>query len=354
MRTVLSHIIQKRFSREMEDVATESLAYVLESSELARDGMMKLLRAVEPDLPPLRFKTQQAEGSIRPDMWGFSGSEPRVFIENKFWAGLTDNQPVSYLKQLAEYPQPTLLLFVAPATRERTLCRELDRRLADAGISSSTRNAIPGMVYNAQTDIGPIIALTSWTHLLSVLEHNAADDPGARGDLLQLRGLCDAADTDAFRPLSSSDLTDQRTPALILQLSGLVQDIANQAATENIMDLNGLRPQASWDQIGRYARFSSGSDHFGIWFGVQLDLWKVHGTSPLWLIFPEGDFGRALEVRPALELWAAEKDLLAVTRENDIALALKLPVGEEKAGIIRFVTNTLRELAAMLASLPAQ
>jgi hypothetical protein len=34
--------------------------------------------------------------------------------------------------------------------------------------------------------------------LLSALELEIADDPSARSDLLQLRALCKAADSDAF------------------------------------------------------------------------------------------------------------------------------------------------------------
>lgn len=50
MHTVFSHIIQKRFSQENEDVATDALAYVLESSEAARRGMTNFLRGLIPDL----------------------------------------------------------------------------------------------------------------------------------------------------------------------------------------------------------------------------------------------------------------------------------------------------------------
>lgn len=46
MQTVFSHIIQKRFSQVNEDVATDALAYILGSSESARNGMMKLLRSI--------------------------------------------------------------------------------------------------------------------------------------------------------------------------------------------------------------------------------------------------------------------------------------------------------------------
>lgn len=80
------------------------------------------------------------EGTIRPDMWGFAGSVPHVFLANKFWAGLTDNQPISYLHQLAAYPHPTILLVIAPAAREQTLWHELGRRLREGGITMDKRN----------------------------------------------------------------------------------------------------------------------------------------------------------------------------------------------------------------------
>jgi len=77
MDTVFSHIVQKRFSQVNEDVATDALAFILQSSESARNGLIKLLRGVVADMPELRFRTQQTEGSIRPDMWGFDGVNPR-------------------------------------------------------------------------------------------------------------------------------------------------------------------------------------------------------------------------------------------------------------------------------------
>ena len=84
MDTIFSHIIQKRFSRVNEDVATDAIAFILDSSEAAIRGFMKLPRGIEPALPDLRFRTQQSEGNIRPDMWEFDGAEPRIFVENKF------------------------------------------------------------------------------------------------------------------------------------------------------------------------------------------------------------------------------------------------------------------------------
>src|SRR5262249_33983739 len=131
-------------------------------------------------------------GAMRPDMGGFADSERRVFVENKFWAGLTNNQPVSYLKRLAACSKPTILLVIAPSAREQPLWRELKRRLNDAEISVSEQEATAGVALCGATQLGPILALTSWTKILSILEQEAVDDSSARGDLVQLKALCDA------------------------------------------------------------------------------------------------------------------------------------------------------------------
>jgi hypothetical protein len=131
--------------------------------------MRKLLCGLIPDLPPLQYRTQETEGAIRPDMWGFEGSLPRVFVENKFWAGLTDNQPVNYLGQLAAYSKPTILLMVAPAARQHALWRELQRRLRAANISLDAQIDAAGIAYAARTSLGPLLAITSWNNVLSVL-----------------------------------------------------------------------------------------------------------------------------------------------------------------------------------------
>ncbi len=356
MQTVFSYIIQKRFAQVNEDVATDALAYILESSESARNGMMKLLRSIVPDLPALQFKTQQSEGTIRPDMWGFADNQPRVFVENKFWAGLTDNQPLSYLKQLAAYPQPTVLLVIAPAAREQTLWRELNHRLAAKGISTTARAAAPAVPCSADTQLGPVLALTSWGNVLSILEHECADDPSARGDLVQLRALCDSADADAFAPVSRAEITDQRTPAFIIQLGTIVQAVVDLAVTQGTLSVNGLRPRASWQRIGRYVLIlgDASGGGAGAWFGIHFALWKTHGTTPLWLIFDNSNFGRGQEVRSLIEPWATQNGILTVTSDHDFAVALEIPEAEEKDSVIRSLASDIKRIATVLKGLPSQ
>lgn len=353
METVFSHIIQKRFSQVNEDVATDALAFILESSESACNGMMKLLRGIVPELPALRFKTQQMEGGIRPDMWGFADNQPRVFVENKFWAGLTDNQPVSYLNKLATYPQPTVLLVIAPAAREQTLWRELKQRLTAAGIVTSDRPSAAGIPAVLDTQLGPVLAITSWTGVLSILEHECVDEPTSRGDLVQLRALCEAADSNAFSPISRDELSNQRLPAFILELSSVLQEAINKAVRKQILNLKGTMPQASSERIGRYSFFECSDtveNRPGAWLGVHFRLWKKHGGTPLWAVFHDSEWGQAGAARQAIEPWASREGVLTATDEDgSFVVALDIPAQEEKSCVVDAIVERLDGLCKALA-----
>lgn len=344
MPRVLSHIIQKRFSQVNEDVATDALAYIVGSSESASKGMRKLLCGLVPDLPKLQFRTQEADGSIRPDMWGYEGSVPRVFIENKFWAGLTDNQPVNYLKQLAAYSKSGILLVVAPHARQHTLWPELERRLGEEEIVLEHQFDAPGIEYAARSSLGPILALTSWDKVLAVLEHEASEDPEVRGDLMQLRSLCEAADTDAFSPVSRERLSDQMTPAFILQMNSLWQEVVERGSAGGILDTKGLMPQANGERTGRYVKFgglTEETQHIGGWFGTHFVLWKKHGASPLWFVC-----NKALTegADTLLEQWAAQNKIVTARENGRFAVALDLPPRQERDAVVRSVLERLSEM----------
>lgn len=353
LESVFSHIIQKRFSQMNEDVATDALAFILESNGAARSGFMRILRSLAPELPDLRFKTQQSVDGIRPDLWGFSDGEPRVFVENKFWAGLTKQQPVDYVGKLSDRSQPTALLVIGPAAREQTLWRELSKRLENAGASPKPIPATGVIRFASATAGGTVVGLTSWSSVLTVLAHECADHPRTRADIDQLRALCDAADVDAFTPISPSELTDQRTPAFVLQLGTIVNSVSGMAVTMQAVSLDGLRPQANWNRIGRYLWLGQDpTRRTGAWFGIDFGLWKGNGATPLWLIFNDGDFGRGQVVRPLLEPWAANNGVLSATGNGWIAIALEVPAAVEREEVVRSLAEQIKIIADLLADLP--
>lgn len=347
MTQLLSHIVRKRFSAVNEDVATDALQFILSASETARNAMMKLLRGFVPELPDLRFYSQQAGEGLRPDMWGYeySGNEVRAFIENKFWAGLTDQQPVGYLKRLADSREQTLQLFIVPEARRLTLWHELLRRVDAAGMRVSERTESPGLY--CETSIGPVLALISWRHVLSVLAYDLAEEPGTLNDLRQLQALCEAADEHAFIPFSGELLTDQTIPTAILQLGELVFTAIDVAAAEGAVYVDGLRSQADWERIGRYVRTGSGRSA-GYWIGIHFRLWKHHGRSPIWMVFADSDWGKATEVRRVLEPWSIRSGRLTANDSGAFCIALDVSTGEEKDRAIEGLAECFGKISRLL------
>ncbi len=238
---------------------------------------------------------------------------------------------------------------VVPAAREETIWRELLRRLGKANDSISGRDTSAGIVRSKETALGPMLALMSWEKLLSTIEMEVADE-AAKDDLHQLRALCDAADSQAFKPISCTELTDQRTPAFILQLRDIVEMAVDLAVTEGILSKEGLKPQSDSTRIGRYVWVSSRAGACA-WFGTHFELWRDHGGTPLWLAFYESSFGRAVEVRGLLEPWGARKGVFSANHKNHFVFAISLVTGEEKEQVVRFVVDQLKEIAGVLSNL---
>jgi hypothetical protein len=109
-------------------------------------------------------------------------------------------------------------------------------------------------------------------------------------------------------------------------------------------------PQASWERIGRYARFS-GDQGVGVWFGIHLGLWKKHGGTPLWLVFASSDWGHAREVRRLIEPWAAKECIFATCVNDGFVVAVDVETGEEKDQVVRLIVDRLKAIAGVLSEL---
>lgn len=298
MPGLLNHLVRTRWSGEAEDVATESLTFILNRSAAARSVLGRILGSagVQVATDDLVFRTQQAFEDVRPDISGVTTDyEPRLLIEGKFWAGFTDAQPVRYIRLLEERSSSgAVLLVVVPAARLTVAWAELQKRLSVAGMAFQSLPTVGAPVDAAvATTSGIHMMITAWEHLVSELEPAVAAEPAVLADVLQLQAMCRGMHHDARAPFDGKQLTDQRVPHLIFQLTSLVQDAVAHAASNGFVSVDRLRPQASWERIGRYARYPVGHG-FGFWIGVDFAYWLESGATPVWMTFSPGEFGNAV------------------------------------------------------------
>jgi len=165
--------------------------------------------------------------------------------------------------------------------------------------------------------------------------------------LITLQALCEAADIDAFAPISPHQVINQRMPAFVLQLNAIVQASMDLAVAENILSLNGVKPQSSWNRIGRYVKFPFINGP-GVGVGIHFDLWKQYGETPLWMVFSQTDWGRALQSKPLLESWAARENKFMTFQNVELAIALNLVFGEDKDHVVRKLAELFSDIAGAL------
>jgi hypothetical protein len=100
--SLLAHVAPG-LTTQFENLATESLLYLLRSYREAHQAFVELVSTIG-YVPPsdLRFDTQvhMQHGNI-PDLVGSTEDKTGVLlVESKFWAPLTPNQPTGYLRRL--------------------------------------------------------------------------------------------------------------------------------------------------------------------------------------------------------------------------------------------------------------
>jgi hypothetical protein len=266
-----------QFGSHPENLATEALGYVLQSSETARLAVRDLLRGVGSTIDDDLTYTTQSSGddNARPDLVGrgATGVEP-LLIEVKFWAGLTDNQPVAYLQRL---PVGGTLLVVAPAARTTLLWGELHRRCRNAGMECVDRAG--AQIAVAAVGGRHIVAL-SWRHLLSTIhaQLEAKNERQAAQDIAQLQGLCDRMDTEAFLPISSEELTSS-IYRRVVEFGTIVDDVTGKLIERGLASTKGLRSTGANGYYGRYV-FLRGVCGFLI---CDTRKWMKYASTPLWL-----------------------------------------------------------------------
>ena len=277
------------FHPRMEEVAVEALAYILNRYPASRGGLNELVRRAVPDLP-LSHETFETEAvdlqRRRPDVLqkGEDGEE-RLFIEAKFYAGLTRNQPVRYLERLPA-EGVTALMFLAPSRRVEELWPKLLRRLDDSGMPYSDVGSRCVQIRGT----GKHLFITDWMTLLDSMGGRLEGSAPGLAELGQLRGLVRFAEDREEKA---------RRPGKLL-----VERVTKIGRTSGWLDTKGLRPTPRSYGYGRYSRFGR-RYRIGVWLGINSDLWEECDSTPMWLdcrkwVFKNGQ-GWNESVRSALQ-----------------------------------------------------
>ena len=182
-----------RFSTSPENLATEALAFIVSRSAPMREALRRLV-----ELPSLaRFCSQPGDqqGNI-PHLVGLDGmGAERPFMENKFWAGLPENQPAGYLERLPAEGDG-VLVFVVPTKRLSIARTELASSAMNRARRLPNPEQLAGELQFARLTYSTAIAATTWNAVLDTLEAaaRASGETSAAADIVQLRSLCDAMD----------------------------------------------------------------------------------------------------------------------------------------------------------------
>jgi len=342
--------VSTKMAYSTEDIATEALLYVLQTSPGARKGMSAFLGRISDIDGELIYRTQAVgDGLERPDLVGIgSGGREMVLVESKFWAGLTDNQPVSYLSRLPR-GCGAVLLFVAPRKRFTTLWPDLLRRCSNAGLDVEESRSVTDALCRAEVSDGRYLALTSWRALLEYLKQECelADDPSAGDDIRQILGLSSKMDSEAFLPLESGELNPSMGTRY-LQFLRLIDDVVNDLRSREIVSTDGLRASPAYGAYRRYFRM--------VGFGFQLsflpEYWARLRNTPIWLAVKSapdtGSWTYSEEAGRRLVPLELETPPRLIRKDDELLIPIFLQLGVERHDVTKGMRDQILEVIGLL------
>ncbi len=348
-KSLLSHIAFRFPSQE--NLATESLVYIVRESPAAKRGLLSFVHhhlAMElPESVVFHSQESNSDRSI-PDIIGYTLEGKKVIvIEAKFWAPLTAYQPVSYLQQLP-LEESAVLLFVAPAKRLNILWDELLKRCTTANLYPEGEDKILVASDLRMRRIGNshFMALTSWRALLAHIVHglSAETDIAAHSDLHQLQGLCDRMDEEAFLPICSEELTST-LPTRFLQFVELIDEVGN-ALMGKLASPNG-----NWTWSGQTRWIPLKIHGFNCNLQMSPPHWKTFRSTPFWLSVTDSQGKVTQSVKDALmSLQHEEPDGVIYPPDNKAPalVPLVVPLGVERQTVLEELLKQIRTVADLL------
>ncbi|SMY07250.1 hypothetical protein [Flavimaricola marinus] len=339
---ILAHL-GRRLTKQQELLATEGLAYLLQNSEACTGALQRIAFQVGCNLPSAIKYRPEVTGSERerPDVVGFDDQSKEVaIVEGKFFAGLTDNQPNSYLARLSK-AGGGLMLFVVPELRMARLWMEIVNRAGKQFGIGQVEEIVGGRAH-AKISNNTTLMITSWRQLLDEMMIAARSSGDAiTADVFQLQVLCDRIEGEAFLPFNSEELTGLMQPIRHRDFCNLVDAIVDNLKRSQHLSTEGLNATPQRQGYVRYVWVGANKGRLGASVGLRYDLWLASGGNPIWLGVQDAD---SLTLRPIYQRVGAQFDLNVVEEGPRINVALPLGSGLEFDEHVAAATEVIRAI----------
>ena len=302
--SLLAHLYS-HIKGSQEDVATLSLQYIVSRSSKLNNEFTKLLgRALHTNLDVnLNYVCQSVGEKLeRPDISGIdSDGNEQIICEAKFYAGLTDNQPNTYLDRLKQ-KAAIGLVFICPTARKTALWTKLIELCANRTVEVIDDDcALIDCVH---------MAIVTWSDVVESLRHIAASDATeVLSDIDQLDGFCKLMDSEAFIPFTPEDLGPEvaRKEERFYQIVDKLIDY--------IKADKSLKPRTKGAKATAFRQgYARAINVKGYWITVNYDrgLWmnKSSSETPFWVVIrSSGDWKQEEFILRAIQrLPAADQD----------------------------------------------
>ena len=324
-----------RIKGSQEDIASNGLVYILNSSEYARKTLNNfILDKTNINIGGVNYLTQSIGNKLeRPDISGIDmDGKEKIIIEAKFWASLTKNQPIEYLNRLKDN---SVLLFICPKLREVALFNELKFRLENNGLSIEIYENKLQLVNNKS------IFITNWTFLLNHLKNTLNDNNEKLlvSDVDQLIGFCEIIDNSSFLPINEMDLS----PSIAKRINSyydLCDKVLDKLSTIYSVDTSGLRATAFRNGYVRYFVINN----FGMGFSLNMKFWEKYYDTPFWYFIKEGWNEQNVEFKKKLSQIAIKLKLRTIEYENILYFAIFPDIDEVEEVLLNKITDIIQNI----------
>lgn len=350
MSSLLGAIIGK-FTNQFENVATEGLAHILASNEIARKNLVKFLSSKSNmqgfENEDFDISTQFTDGNDLsiPDIALHFGNDRKLLMEVKFWAKLTKNQPLAYLQKL-NAEKGEVLFFLVPKLRIPHLKNELVQKV---------QLEAEQLKYKIQNDTLHFeryaeIIIVSWEDLLLALyEGSDSSTMHFKSDLDQLKQMIEKMLSPAFLPFEVGDFEfyTYRKNIQLIELIDACIDSSTEMNTKNLSYGGGRNSFQRWFMFHEY--YSCGLE-------LHARFWEKY-NSPVWLVIYGASWQNKGQI-PHPEMAQFEENIKALNLDYEIVkesgyrkliFKIEISYGEDKESCLHVMK---KQIQTVLNALP--